>query len=118
MPSISYKTLNPSLIRLKLTNNAARSHDILLTCKDQANTVKILQMMLEARAKNTDKNYILKQREFIAWALESNYPDCETVTETKLMSFLEERVIHRPLRRRGKKALATEDIELDEQVLK
>ena len=111
-------TPNASLIRLKLTNKAAVRHDIFLAHKDQANAEKILKMRLEARPKNTDKNYIPKQDEFIAWALESNYPDRDTVTETKLMSFLEEQVIHRPLRRRGKKALAAEEVELDEQVLK
>jgi hypothetical protein len=35
-----------------------------------------------------------------------------------LLSFLEEEVIRRPLRRRGKRSLAADDIGLDEQVLK
>jgi hypothetical protein len=104
--------------KLKLTHKAATSNDIYLARRDQANAARILEMTLEARARNTDKNYVPKQEEFIAWALRSNYHDRETVTEAKLLSFLEEEVIHRPLRRRGRKALAAEEIELDEQVLK
>jgi hypothetical protein len=75
-------------------------------------------MTLKARAKNTDKNYIPKQQEFINWALRSNYNDHDTVTEAKLLSFLEEEVIHRSLRKKGKKALAADEVDLDEQVLK
>jgi hypothetical protein len=103
--------------RLKVTSKAATNYDIYLARKDQANAVKILKMTLEERAKNTDKNYIPKQQEFVDWALRSEYHDRETVTEAKLLSFLEEEVIRRPLRRRGKRALAVDDVGLDEQVL-
>ena len=94
MPESPNNITNSSPIRLRLTHNAAISHDIYLARRDQANAAKILDMTLEARAKNTDKNYGLKQQEFITWALKSNYYDCETVTEAKLLSFLEEEVIH------------------------
>lgn len=40
------------------------------------------------------------------------------MTEAKLLSFLEDEVVHRGLRRRGKSSLADDDIELDVQVLK
>jgi hypothetical protein len=73
--------------RLKLTSKAANNHDIRLARKDQANAAKILEMTLEARAKNTDKNYIPKQQEFVDWALRSDYNDRDTVTEAKLLSF-------------------------------
>lgn len=71
--SLTKATLRPErlLTRLKLTHKAAIGYDIYLACKDQANATKILEMMLEARARNTDKNYIPKQQEFIAWALRS-----------------------------------------------
>jgi len=78
----------------------------------------MIETTLEARAINTTKNYVPKQQEFIAWALRSNYPDRDTVTELKLISFLEEEVVKRPLRRQGKKALAAKEVELDKQVLK
>ena len=98
--------------RLKVTYKAATNHDIYLVNKDHANAAKINKMTLEARAKNTQKGYIPKQQEFIAWTRKSNYLDGETVTEIKLLSFLEEEVIHRPLRKRGKMALTAEEIEL------
>jgi len=59
---MAYNIPNASPTRLKLTNKAAISHNTFLTRKDEANAAKILQMTLEARAKNTNKNYIPKQR--------------------------------------------------------
>jgi Centromere DNA-binding protein complex CBF3 subunit, domain 2/Transcriptional activator of glycolytic enzymes len=104
--------------RLRLTNKAAIDHDLFLSRRDQANAVSILEMTLKARAKNTDKNYIPKQQEFIDWTIKSNYHDRDTVTEAKLLSFLNEEVVHRSLRKKGKKALAADEVELDDQVLK
>jgi hypothetical protein len=94
MPSMSCETPNTATTKLKLTNKAAISHDTFLAQKDQANAARIPKMTLKARAKNTNKNYILKQKEFIAWALKSEYFDRDIVTEAKLMSFLKEEVIH------------------------
>jgi hypothetical protein len=107
-------------IRLKLTTKAANDieNDIRIRDKDHANVAELLKMTLEARAKNTDKNYIPKQQEFVDWALKSKCNDRDTVTEDKLLSFLKEEVIVRPLRTRGKKSLAADEVELDEQVLK
>jgi hypothetical protein len=45
------------------------------------------QIGLERRPKNTTKNYVPKQQEFIDWALRSDYNDRDTVTEAKLLSF-------------------------------
>jgi hypothetical protein len=104
--------------RLRLTNKAAIDHDLFLSRRDQANAVSILEMTLQARAKNTDKNYIPKQQEFIDWTIKSNYHDRDTVTEAKLLSFLNEEVVHRSLRKKGKKALAADEVELNDQVLK
>ena len=53
-------TLKLTLTRLKLTNNAAVSYDIKLARKNQTNATKILQITLEIRAKNINKNYISK----------------------------------------------------------
>jgi hypothetical protein len=101
-----------------LTNKAAIGHDIYLANRDSNNAAKILEMTLKARAKNTNTNYIPKQQEFVTWALKSGYHDRETVTEAKILSFLEEEVIHRSLRRRGKKSLAAADVPVEKQHLK
>ena len=43
----------------------AINHSISLTQRDEENAKEIREMALQARAKNTDKNYIPKQQEFI-----------------------------------------------------
>jgi Centromere DNA-binding protein complex CBF3 subunit, domain 2/Transcriptional activator of glycolytic enzymes len=93
------------------------NRDIHLTDKDNANAIKILEMTLKARAKNTAKNYDPKQREFSDWALSRGYSDRDTVTEAKLLSFLQDEVVNRPLRKRGKKSLAAADVDLEDQIL-
>ena len=108
---------SPSPKKLTLTYKAAWNHDLALTRRDKGNIAKIRETTLMARARNTEKNYKPKQAEFIAWALKCDYQDRDTVTEAKLLSFLEEEVVHRPLRKKRKKALAADEIGLDQQVL-
>ena len=74
-------------------------------------------MTLNARAKNTAKNYKPKQKEFSDQALNYGYADGDTVTEAKLLSFLQENVINRPLRKKGRKALTADEIDLEDQML-
>src|SRR5258708_24425527 len=101
-PTTSLTGLTGPLTRLRLTNKAAIDHDLFLARRDQANAVSILEMTLQARAKNTDKNYILKQQEFINWTIKSDYHDRDTVTKAKLLSFLNKEVVHRALQKKGK----------------
>jgi len=127
---MSSKSPNASLARtrLKITYKAAAgaagaagtstyNRDIYLTDKDNANAAKILEMTLKARAKNTAKNYEPKQNEFSDWALNCGYSDRDTVTEAKLLSFLQDEVVNRPLRKKSKTALAAADVDLEDQIL-
>ena len=127
---MSLKSLNISSVRLarmrlKITHKAAvaaataasiiiYNHDIYLKDKDNANAAKILEITLNIRAKNTAKNYKSKQKEFSDWALNCGYADGDTVTEAKLLSFLQENVVNRPLRKKGRKALAADEIDLED----
>jgi hypothetical protein len=97
---------------LKITHRAAIEQDIYLANRDQANTAEIREMTIKSRAKNTSNNYNPKQQEFSNWAYEMGYRDGDTVTEAKLMSFLIDRVVHRPLRKKKKQNAVTV---LDEQ---
>jgi len=93
--------------RLKITRqattNAAADHQIFLANRDLANTANMREMTLKVRPKNTTNNYVPKQQEFIDWTREMGYADGDTVTEAKMMSFLTDRVVNRPLRKKKKK---------------
>jgi hypothetical protein len=94
---------------LKITYRAAIEQDIFLANRDEANTAEIREMTIKSRAKNTSNNYNPKQQEFSNWAHEMGYRDGDTVTEAKLMSFLVDRVVHRPLRKKKKHAVTVLD---------
>jgi hypothetical protein len=61
-------------------------------------------MIRAARPKNTMSAYEPKQREFRRFCQRKQYQDGETVTEDKLLLFLVEEVVDRPLRLRSRKA--------------
>src|SRR5436190_19376527 len=93
--------------RLKITHRAAAStvvdRQVFLTNRDLTNTANMREMTIKARPRNTTNNYSPKQQEFINWTREMGYADGETVTEAKMMSFLTDRVVHRPLRKARKR---------------
>jgi hypothetical protein len=61
-------------------------------------------MIKAARPKNTTSAYEPKQEEFRQFYQRKQYQDCKTVTEDKLLLFLVEEVVHRPLRSQSRKA--------------
>jgi len=70
----------------------------------RANAQNILTMLKAARPKNTSSAYEPKQEEFRQFCRRKQYQDGETVTEDKLLLFLVEEVVDRPLRSRSRKA--------------
>ncbi|EDN11037.1 predicted protein [Histoplasma mississippiense (nom. inval.)] len=58
---------------------------------------KALALALQNRPKNTNKQYLPKQREGRDFCKETGFEDGEMVTERKLVWFLEEKVLCRPL---------------------
>lgn len=70
----------------------------------RANAQNILTMIKAARPKNTSSAYEPKQEEFRRFCQRKQYQDGETVTEDKLLLFLVEEVVDRPLRSRSRKA--------------
>lgn len=78
----------------------------------RANSQNILSMIRAARPKNTTSAYEPKQEEFRRFCQQKEYQDGETVTEDKLLLFLVEEVVDRPLRSRSRKAAS--DIPLSE----
>ncbi|EDN08635.1 predicted protein [Histoplasma mississippiense (nom. inval.)] len=58
---------------------------------------KALALALQNRPKNTNKQYLSKQREWWDFYKETSFKDGEMVTERKLVWFLEEKVLCRPL---------------------
>jgi hypothetical protein len=97
--------------RLKTAHQAAATavagHQIFLVNRDLVNTANMCEMTTHVRAKNTTNNYVPKQQEFINWTREMGYADGDTVTEAKMMSFLTDEVVHRPLRKKKKKNVVT-----------
>lgn len=69
----------------------------------RANAHAIQAVISESRAKNTSAAYTPKQNEFRAFCRRKGYVDGETVTEQKMLLFLVEDIVPRPLRRRGGK---------------
>ena len=57
-----------------------------------------------ARPKNTIKEYQPKQVEFRQFCERKQYLDRDTVTEDKLLLFLQECVVNRPLRTKSRTA--------------
>jgi Centromere DNA-binding protein complex CBF3 subunit, domain 2 len=96
---------------------AAIHHDNSLKQKDRANLVEMLEETQQARDINTKRAYEPKQVEFITWATQRGYRDHNTVTEEKLISFLKDEVVNRPLRRRKNKALVAHEVDLKGQWL-
>ena len=79
------------------------NREIFLANRDLENTANMREETIKVRPKNTTLNYVPKQQEFINWTREMGYTDGDTVTEAKMMSFLTDKVVHRPLRRKKKK---------------
>ena len=77
----------------------------------------MLEATQQARAANTTRAYEPKQKEFITWATQHGHRDHDTVTEEKLISFLKDEVVNRPLKRRKKKVLAVTEASLESQRL-
>jgi hypothetical protein len=63
----------------------------------RANSQNILSMIKAARPKNTASAYEPKQEEFRQFCRQKQYQDGETVIEDKLLLFLIEEVVYRPL---------------------
>ncbi|KAK4239207.1 hypothetical protein C8A03DRAFT_14388, partial [Achaetomium macrosporum] len=70
----------------------------------RANSQNVLSLIRAARPKNTTSAYEPKQKEFRQFCQRKQYQDGETVTEEKLLLFLVEEVVDRPLRLRSRKA--------------
>ena len=70
----------------------------------RTNSQNILAMIRASRPKNTASAYEPKQEEFRQFCRQKHYQDGETVTEDKLLLFLVDKVVHRPLRSRSRKA--------------
>ena len=70
----------------------------------RTNSQNILSMIRASRPKNTASAYEPKQEEFRQFCRRKQYQDGETVTEDKLLLFLVDEVVHRPLRSRSQKA--------------
>jgi hypothetical protein len=95
--------------RLKITHKRDSSNvedrEAHLNNRDQINMARIREETLKSRAKNVTKNYDPKQREFRNWTRAEGYPDGDTVTSEKLLSFLKMEVVSRPLRKKKKNAV-------------
>jgi len=82
------------------------SNVTLLITREQNATSRVIERVNNAKAAGTKAVYDSKQLEFLDWC-RLNYPHeeftKETVTETKLLTFLEEEVIGRPPRKKGRK---------------
>ena len=84
---------------------AARPERVIVNNAElRANAQNILTMIKAARPKNTSSVYEPKQEEFQRFCRRKQYQDGETVTEDKLLLFLVEEVVNRPLRSRSRKA--------------
>ena len=70
----------------------------------RANAQSILSLIKDTRPKNTVSAYEPKQEEFQQFCKRKGYLDADTVTEDKLLLFLVEEVVNRPLRSRSRKA--------------
>ncbi|KAK4206867.1 short-chain dehydrogenase, partial [Rhypophila decipiens] len=70
----------------------------------RTNAQNILTMIKAARPKNTVSAYEPKQEEFRRFCRRKQYQDADTVTEDKLLLFLVEDVVNRPLRSKSRKA--------------
>ena len=70
----------------------------------RTNSQNILSMIRASRPKNTASAYEPKQEEFRQFCRRKQYQDGETVTEDKLLLFLVDEVVHRPLRSRSQNA--------------
>ena len=67
----------------------------------RTNSQNILSMIRASRPKNTASAYEPKQEEFRQFCRRKQYQDGKTVTEDKLLLFLIDEVVHRPLRSRS-----------------
>ena len=68
------------------------------------------ERIVQSRPKNTQLVYLPKQKEFGDFCREQQFRDGETVTEKKLLLFLNKKVIGRPLKRRSQKAAPGVDL--------
>lgn len=101
LPSVLPADGSDVLLERALINNAEL----------RANALSILNTIRGARPQNTALSYDSKQEEFRQFCLKKQYHDGDTVTEDKLLLFLVEEVVHRPLRVRSKKAAAEVPLE-------
>jgi len=90
--------------KTRTTIAAAPERAIINNAELRANAQNILTMIKAARPKNTATAYEPKQEEFRRFCRRKQYQDGETVTEDKLLLFLVEDVVNRPLRSRSRKA--------------
>ncbi|KAM7192130.1 hypothetical protein V8F33_008555 [Rhypophila sp. PSN 637] len=83
---------------------AAPARAIINNAELRTNAQNILTMIKAARPKNTVSAYEPKQEEFQRFCWRKQYQDADTVTEEKLLLFLVEDVVNRPLRSKSRKA--------------
>ena len=89
--------------------------DIANQAELRANSRNVLSTIHMARPHNTTKEYKPKQVEFTQFCERKQYQDRDTVTEDKLLLFLQECVVNRPLRTKSRTAdssIAQEDSRL------
>jgi hypothetical protein len=78
--------------------------DIVNQAELRTNARNILSTIHMARPYNTTKEYKPKQVEFTQFCEHKQYQDRDTVTEDKLLLFLQECVVNRPLRTKSRMA--------------
>ena len=83
---------------------AEREREIANQAELRANAYNVLSAIHMARPKNTIKEYRPKQIEFTRFCERKQYQDHDTVTEDKLLLFLQECVVNRPLRTKSRTA--------------
>jgi hypothetical protein len=84
----------------------------------EARTLELAHKFQRERAEATNKSYDKPQQEYREWCIKHGFADGESVTEKKLLLFLDECVVDRPIRRsRYKKARTDEQGDLVVQKL-
>ncbi|KAL3704794.1 hypothetical protein TMatcc_008466 [Talaromyces marneffei ATCC 18224] len=75
----------------------------------EARTIELAHQFQRQRAEKTNKSYDKPQEEYREWCHEHGFADGESVTEKKLLLFLDKCVVDRPIRRSRYKKARTDE---------
>jgi hypothetical protein len=89
----------------------AESTEAQLWVTEELNADRILNHALASWPKSTKNAFEKKQAEFIKWAVMKGYSSPETVTEAKVVLFLEERVVNHMNRNDSSKIIGKSSID-------